>query len=394
MTTFSLNKMASSRNLLCRPRQGGQHGSHGQKSTQESFVLSFRALESSLEATENLFSDLSGWTHLACEVSIDQGDCQRVWRRQYRWSPPIYQSLSQENQEASRRKSVPIGRNALFQTASFHSGRYALPKEGKENRRDWNPSWGGWVYQGFVCGDRNSESGNQTLGLGNSRLPAKKHLFQDYPFQKQDRDRTRNSERSDSEIPHAAHGLDGCLVCLRTDSQFDWGGRMDIPCCYQAKPNRGSERKENISYSPGKGSEAIQGHPGFQEKNVSGDEASCSSAQDRNRAPLYLQIEEGRNTVLCHEQPEDDRISNGQALSRARLDRDLPPRHETASRFWRDVYAFLGRRPNTLDSCHDRIQHHCLVERNKIQKLSSDDSSFQRLIFSRYDSGFIKTFEN
>ena len=34
-------QMASSRNLLCHVRQGGQHGSHGQKSTQESFVLRF-----------------------------------------------------------------------------------------------------------------------------------------------------------------------------------------------------------------------------------------------------------------------------------------------------------------------------------------------------------------
>src|SRR3989338_2511261 len=81
--TTPLNKMASGRNLLCRPRQGGR-GSHEQKMPKKDFVLSQPILEGFVEAPMRAFSGVSHRSDLACEVPLDSGNRRSLWRRQYR----------------------------------------------------------------------------------------------------------------------------------------------------------------------------------------------------------------------------------------------------------------------------------------------------------------------
>src|SRR3989338_9182434 len=87
------SKMASGRNLLCRPRQGG-HGSHENKSSQKSFVLSREFLESRYQTPESLSLDLPRRSTLACKIPFHSGNRLGVWPGEYGRPSSVYNGIS------------------------------------------------------------------------------------------------------------------------------------------------------------------------------------------------------------------------------------------------------------------------------------------------------------
>src|SRR3989338_7360781 len=239
MTINTLNKMASGRNLLCRPRQGG-HGSHGQETTQKDFVLSFEFLESPEQTPKEISSGLFGRSALSGEVSLHPGNRYRVWRRQHRRPSPVSDSLAQESPKTSRRKSTPDCKIADFSGASFDYRRYPLSSGRQENRRFWHSSRSRRFYPWPLCRHQYSQNRNPASCLGHPGLPAQKD-FSEGGFQKQSPDCHRNPYRSHSNLPRQAHRLDGCLVYLRSYSQPYYSGRVELSCRHQTKPHRRSE---------------------------------------------------------------------------------------------------------------------------------------------------------
>src|SRR3989338_6652941 len=100
MTIISLKQMASSRNLLCRPRQGGR-GSHENQSSQESFDLSFLFLDCSDQAAENSRLGLSDWPDLADQVSFDPRNRQSSRQNTSGQPAALFERLDQETEAAS-----------------------------------------------------------------------------------------------------------------------------------------------------------------------------------------------------------------------------------------------------------------------------------------------------
>src|SRR3989338_3481434 len=209
MTTSSSNKKASGRNLLCRQRQGG-HGSHGQKSTQESFVLPFGILEEREQTSKDLFFDLPYRSHLAGEVSLDPGDCPRIWRGQYRWPSPVPEGFSQEDPTPPRGKSAsnqPQGAGGPF---VFYPRRHLLSPERKEDRRPGYSPLGRRLRQRTLCRHQHYQDRDSTLHVGDSGLPAQRRFAQG-GFQEQSPNRDRNPLRSHPEDPNPSYCPDGFL---------------------------------------------------------------------------------------------------------------------------------------------------------------------------------------
>ncbi len=93
--------MASGRNLLCRPRQGGR-GSHEQTMLEKDFILSQPILEGFVEAPTWAFSGLPHGADLACEVPLDSGNCRSLWRQQHRRPSSFSEKCSAGLRRASR----------------------------------------------------------------------------------------------------------------------------------------------------------------------------------------------------------------------------------------------------------------------------------------------------
>jgi len=368
------NKMASGRNLLWRPIQGGR-GSHENQCSQKSFVLSRGFLESYQQAAESLSVDLPCRLDLACEIPLYSGDRLGVRSEEHRWPSSIHDGLFEEKSKTSERKPAPDSRNVYRKKRAPDPRRYSLPEKRKEDRGAWYSPRGRRLHPGTLRCHEHSQDRNSTFLLGNPGISSQGNL-QIWNLQEQNPTGHRNPDRGHPNLAGQTYGLDGCLVYLRSYSQSYYSGRMDVSGRDQAKPSCGDPRKENFSSSPGQGTEKIQNDPCSQKEMLSRDQTPGSAAKNRNCSSVYFQIQEGRCPVLYHQQPHDDRSTNGRTLPPAGLDRDFPPRHQAAPRIWRGLYAFLGRSPNTLDPCRDRLQLDRLVEREQIQEFSSDDSPF------------------
>src|SRR3989338_1235267 len=374
--TTPLNKMASGRNLLCRPRQGGR-GSHEQKMPKKDFVLSQPILEGFVEAPMRAFSGVSHRSDLACEVPLDSGNRRSLWRRQYRRPSSFSEKCPAGHRQASRGTSKLLSDdNPGTARWPFDSRRHVGSKRRQTYRRLGAASFGQRTSKGFVCG--HSFDQNRSLGvcLRPSRLSAQKSLPAG-DFQKQNRFGFGDLGTGLLPFPKRAYGRHGHLVCLRSYSQSYPRGGLDFCRGLETKPLRFPQPNENRRPSSGQEADELQTGESLQEKTVP-DRFPNRLASSSGASQTFYHPSRKRASFLCHQQARHDGIRNGGDLLPAFCDRNLSQGHQTAFGLWGNVYALLDRRPNTLDDSGDRLQPRRLVLEASIEKFPTEDSSFQK----------------
>ncbi len=378
------NKKASGRNLLWRPIQGG-HESHGKTSPEENFVHSEAILERFDETANQTFSDLPGRPDLAYQVSFHTGNRRSDWPKTSRQSPTVSQWFGPKKPVPSASQRESFGEKGQSTTGGGDGyRRYHMPPKRQKDRRFEHSSFGQRNGQGAMRCDLSVEDFRTVAVLGGWGLSSQEFLPQ-RRIQKQNSIGPRSSPQTSPKNSHLRDSADGQLVYVRSCPYSYYRSWMDICRCDQMQSDPGNRRQEDGRQSPGQGTEDLQNCLYFQEAKTQDCQAHRPSAQDRDCASVYYQRRRQGNPISDYQQSQDERIRNGQTLQPEIWDRNLPQGHQAALGLRPRVHALLARRPNTLDTCHDRLQLDCPVVSKISQRFSPEDSPFQKY---RPDSKF------
>src|SRR3989338_1527718 len=385
MEITPLKKMASGRNLLWSHIQGG-HRSHGNTCPEQSYVYPQDFLERLEQAPDQTFPGLPGGADLADQVSFHSRNFHEGCPNASRQPAAFPQWFAKETKAASGGQPRSFGSQGQQDPATdYRYRRYDLFQGRQKDRRLGRSPLLRWSGQGPMCGDLCFADRRSMAELGRGRLSAQILLSQGR-IQEQNSIGARDPSGSSSHDSYLRNRAHGQLVYLRSYPYSYYRSRLDFRGRDQMQPYFGSERQENRRSSPGQGTEDVQNRSYFQKTKAQSRQTNRPPAQGWHRAPVYHQRRRQRNQVFDYQRPSNDRISDGPALQPALCNRDLPQGHQTALGLLPRLYAFLAGCPNTLDSCHDRLQPDYLVGSQASQGLSSKDSSFQK---DRFSSEFV-----